>query len=77
MYCILAKRIVATSREPCRDGRPDPDVAVPVIVLSAVSLFVDRGPFQFGGAIDVGGAIPALVWNVALSLVMMRKAVTP
>lgn len=52
-------------------------LAVPVIVLSAVSLFVDRGPFQFGGAIDVGGAIPALVWIVALSVVMMRKAGTP
>lgn len=51
-------------------------LVVPFILLSAVSLFVDRGPFQFGGAIDVGGAVPALMWIVALSVVMMRKAVT-
>ena len=36
-------------------------LGVPFILLSAVSLLVDRGPFQFDGAIDVGRAIPALM----------------
>ncbi len=48
--------------------------SVPMMLVSAVALFVDHGVFQFGGAIDLGGAVPALVWIVALSVVMLRSA---
>ncbi len=41
-------------------------------LLSAVALLVERGPFQFGGVFDVAGAIPALLWIAALSVVMVR-----
>ena len=47
-------------------------VAVPALLVSAVALFVDRGPFQFGGMIDLGGSVPALLWILGLSFVMMR-----
>jgi len=46
--------------------------AVPLMLLSAVALFIDHGMFQFGGAIDLAGALPALAWTLALSIVMMR-----
>ncbi len=49
-------------------------VSVPFMLASAVSLFMDRGIFQFGGVIDIGGGVPAQVWIVALSVVMMRKS---
>ena len=48
--------------------------SVPVMLVSAVALFVDHGVFQFGAAIDLGGAVPALVWIVCLSVVMLRSA---
>ena len=48
--------------------------SVLLMVLSAVALFVDHGPLQFGGAIDLGGAVPALAWTLALSIVLMRAA---
>lgn len=48
-------------------------VFVPLILLSAVALFAERGPFQFGGVFDLAGAIPALLWIAALSIVMMRS----
>ena len=44
---------------------------VPLILVSAASLFVERGPFQFGGVIDVAGGLPALLWIAALSVVMV------
>jgi len=47
-------------------------VAVPALLVSAVALFVDRGPFQFGGVIDLGGSVPALLLILGLSFVMMR-----
>jgi len=47
-------------------------VAVPALLVSAVALFIDRGPFQFGGVIDLGGSVPALLWILSLSFVMMR-----
>jgi hypothetical protein len=46
---------------------------VPLILVSAVCLFVDRGPFQFGGVVDVAGSVPALLWIAALSVVIMRS----
>jgi len=49
-------------------------VAVPLLVVSAVALFVDHGPFQFGGVVDLGGTVPALLWIVGLSVVMFRRA---
>jgi hypothetical protein len=52
-------------------------LAVVLMVGSAVSLFVDRGILQFGGPIDVGGGVPALLWIAALSTVMMRREERP
>ena len=45
--------------------------------MSAVVSFAERGSFQLGGVIDVGGAIPALLWIAALSVVMMRGVSAP
>ena len=47
--------------------------AVPLMLVSAVGLFVDRGIFQLGGALDLAGGVPALVWIVGLSLMMMQN----
>jgi len=44
-----------------------------LLLLSAVALFRDRGLFQFGGVVDLGGTIPALVWIAVLSVVMARR----
>jgi len=51
--------------------------SVPLVLVSAVGLFAERGLFQLGGVIDVGGAIPALLWIAALSVVMMRGVAAP
>ena len=51
--------------------------SVPLVLVSAVALFAERGLFQLGGVIDVGGAIPALLWIAALSVVMMRGVSAP
>jgi len=48
--------------------------SVPVMLVSAIALFVDHGVFQFGGLVDLGGAVPALVWIGGLSGVMLRSA---
>jgi len=45
---------------------------MPLVLISAVALIVDRGIFQFGGAGDLAGGVPPLVWIVAASIVMMR-----
>src|SRR5213596_911112 len=48
--------------------------AAGLLIVSAVALFVDHGPFQFGGPVDLGGGIPAVLWIAALSLTMMRRS---
>ncbi|TMB45037.1 MAG: hypothetical protein E6J55_07490 [Deltaproteobacteria bacterium] len=48
--------------------------SVVLMLVSAVALFLDHGVFQFGGLIDLGGAVPVLVWIGGLSVVMLRSA---
>ena len=48
--------------------------AAGLLIVSAVALFVDHGPFQFGGPVDLGGGIPAVLWIAALSLTMVRRS---
>ena len=48
--------------------------AAGLLIVSAVALFVDHGPFQFGGPVDLGGGVPAVLWIAALSLTMMRRS---
>jgi peptidoglycan/LPS O-acetylase OafA/YrhL len=48
--------------------------AASLLIVSAVALFIDHGPFQFGGPVDLGGGLPAVVWIAALSLAMARRS---
>src|SRR2546429_435820 len=48
--------------------------AAGLLIVSAVALFVDHGAFQFGGPVDLGGGIPAVLWIAALSLTIMRRS---
>src|SRR2546429_554582 len=48
--------------------------AASLLIVSAVALFIDHGPFQFGGPVDLGGGLPAVVWIAALSLAIARRS---
>ena len=48
--------------------------AAGLLIVSAVALFMDHDPFQFGGPVDLGGGIPAVLWIAALSLTIMRRS---
>jgi hypothetical protein len=49
-------------------------VAGTLLVISALPPFLAvRGVGQFGGAIDVGGSVPATIWFIFLSLVIARR----
>jgi hypothetical protein len=43
-----------------------------VLVVSAVPLFAEGSFTQFGGGLDVIGAIPGIVWILSLSVMMTR-----
>ena len=67
----VCRAAAPTGRLPCWLIRFGAGSAV-LMVASAVALFVDHGIFQFGGVIDLGGAIPAELWIATLSIIMMR-----
>src|SRR5262249_28925216 len=49
-------------------------LSVPLILASAVALFVGSGPLQFGGVVDLAGAVPPMLSIAALTIVMMLSA---
>jgi hypothetical protein len=43
------------------------------LLASAGCVMVSAGPLQLGGPVDLGGALPAFVWMIALSVFLMRN----
>lgn len=47
--------------------------AAATLVLTAIPLVSEAGVLQFGGAVDLAGALPGVVWIVAFSLLLVRR----
>jgi hypothetical protein len=48
---------------------------VVIVLLSALPPVLERdGLFQFGGPVEVGGTVPAMLWIAALAVVLLRRA---
>jgi hypothetical protein len=53
-------------------------LAALVVVLSALPpLLADEGVWQYGGLGDVAGGVPATLWLIGLSLVMLTRLSRP
>jgi hypothetical protein len=48
-------------------------VAAATLVLTAIPLVTDAGVLQFGGVVDLAGALPGVVWIVAFSVLLVRR----
>jgi hypothetical protein len=48
-------------------------VAAATLVLTAVPLVTETSVLQFGGGVDLAGALPGFVWIVAFSVVLVRR----
>ena len=48
-------------------------VAAATLVLTAVPLVTEAGVLQFGGGVDLAGALPSVVWIVAFSVLLVRR----
>ncbi len=48
-------------------------VAAATLVLSAVPLVTDARVLQFGGVVDLAGALPGFIWILAFSVVLVRR----
>jgi hypothetical protein len=51
--------------------------AAALLLAGAIPLFGDGDLTEFGGPLDVGGAAPAMLWVVALSVILTRRAGVP
>jgi hypothetical protein len=47
-----------------------------LLVVSGLALAVDHGPLQSGGAINLAGTAPTILWIAATSIVMLRAPST-
>jgi hypothetical protein len=48
-------------------------VAAATLVLTAIPLVTEAGVLQFGGGVDLAGALPGVVWIVAFSVLLVRR----